>query len=78
MAYRPVVTLDAVVVGVGYSFCDEVQQEWNWTEKYASQPEILRYINWVADKLDLRKDITFNTRVASAFAALKESGLGSR
>jgi cation diffusion facilitator CzcD-associated flavoprotein CzcO len=49
-----------------YSFSDELQQEWNWTEKYATQAEILRYINWVADKLDLRKDITFNTRVSSA------------
>ncbi|GBE67687.1 cyclohexanone monooxygenase [Mycobacterium sp. MFM001] len=114
MAYGPVVTLDAVVVGAGfaglyalhklrsqglsvrvfeaapdvggtwyfnrypgcrcdvesvdycYSFSEELQQEWNWTEKYASQAEILRYINWVADQLDLRKDITFNTRVSSA------------
>jgi len=45
-----------------YSFSDELQQEWTWTEKYATQGEILRYINWVADKLDLRRDITFNTR----------------
>jgi cyclohexanone monooxygenase len=112
--YRPVVTLDAVVVGAGfaglyalhklrsqglsvrvfeaapdvggtwyfnrypgcrcdvesvdycYSFSEELQQQWNWTEKYATQAEILRYINWVADKLDLRTDITFNTRVVSA------------
>ncbi|WP_232070359.1 flavin-containing monooxygenase [Mycobacterium noviomagense] len=49
-----------------YSFSDELQQQWNWTEKYATQAEILRYINWVTDKLDLRKDITFNTRVTSA------------
>jgi len=49
-----------------YSFSDELQQEWNWTEKYATQAEILRYISWVADKLDLRKDITLNTRVTSA------------
>jgi cation diffusion facilitator CzcD-associated flavoprotein CzcO len=48
-----------------YSFSDELQQEWTWTEKYATQGEILRYINWVADKLDLRRDITFNTRVVA-------------
>lgn len=46
-----------------YSFSDELQQEWTWSEKYASQAEILEYINWVADKLDLRDGITFNTRV---------------
>ncbi|MGV0746924.1 flavin-containing monooxygenase [Mycolicibacter heraklionensis] len=49
-----------------YSFSDELQQEWTWTEKYATQSEILDYINWVADKLDLRAGITFNTRVVSA------------
>ena len=49
-----------------YSFSDELQQEWTWTEKYATQSEILRYINWVADKLNLRTGITFNTRVVSA------------
>ncbi len=46
-----------------YSFSDELQQEWTWTEKYATQAEILDHINWVADKLDLRSDITFDTRV---------------
>ncbi|WP_448503483.1 flavin-containing monooxygenase [Mycolicibacterium thermoresistibile] len=49
-----------------YSFSEELQQEWTWTEKYATQAEILDYINWVADKLDLRSGITFNTRVLSA------------
>jgi cyclohexanone monooxygenase len=49
-----------------YSFSDEIQQEWNWTEYYATQPEILRYINFVADKLDLRRDIQLNTRVTAA------------
>ncbi|BBZ36370.1 cyclohexanone monooxygenase [Mycolicibacterium confluentis] len=48
-----------------YSFSDELQQEWTWTEKYATQAEILDYIKWVADKLDLRSGITFNTRVSS-------------
>jgi cyclohexanone monooxygenase len=49
-----------------YSFSDEIQQEWKWSELYASQPEILRYINFVADKLDLRRDIQLNTRVIAA------------
>lgn len=48
-----------------YSFSDELQQEWTWTEKYATQGEILAYIKWVTDKLDLRSGITFNTRVVS-------------
>ena len=49
-----------------YSFSPELEQEWVWTEKYAGQPEILRYIQHVADRFDLRRDITFNTRVSSA------------
>lgn len=48
-----------------YSFSDELQQEWTWTEKYATQGEILEYIKWVADRLDLRSGITFDTRVVS-------------
>ncbi|MBN3512506.1 flavin-containing monooxygenase [Mycolicibacterium nivoides] len=57
---------DVESVDYCYSFSDELQQEWTWTEKYATQSEILEYINWVADKLDLRRDITFETRVSSA------------
>ncbi|OBB59930.1 cyclohexanone monooxygenase [Mycobacterium sp. 852013-51886_SCH5428379] len=57
---------DVESVDYCYSFSDELQQEWTWTEKYATQAEILRYINWVTDKLDLRSDITFDTRVRSA------------
>jgi cyclohexanone monooxygenase len=49
-----------------YSFSDELQREWNWTERYATQPEILRYASFVADKFDLRRDIQFQTRVTSA------------
>lgn len=56
---------DVESVDYCYSFSEELQQEWNWTEKYATQAEILSYINWVADKLDLRRDIAFNTRVVS-------------
>jgi cation diffusion facilitator CzcD-associated flavoprotein CzcO len=57
---------DVESVDYCYSFSDELQQEWNWTEKYATQPEILAYLNWVADKLDLRRDVTVNARVTSA------------
>src|ERR1700752_3025837 len=51
-----------------YSFSDELQQEWDWSERYASQPEILRYANHVADRFDLRPHIQFDTTVnACAF-----------
>ncbi|MEZ4523197.1 MAG: NAD(P)/FAD-dependent oxidoreductase [Thermomicrobiales bacterium] len=49
-----------------YSFSEELQQEWTWSERYAGQPEILRYVNHVADRFDLRRDIQFETRVTSA------------
>jgi cation diffusion facilitator CzcD-associated flavoprotein CzcO len=49
-----------------YSFSPELEQEWRWSERYATQPEILRYINHVADRFDLRKDICFQTRMVSA------------
>jgi len=49
-----------------YSFSKELLQEWNWTEHYSPQPETLRYLNHVADKFNLRKDIQFNTRVRAA------------
>ena len=49
-----------------YSFSEELQQEWGWSEKYATQPEILRYINHVADRFELRPHIRFNARVVDA------------
>ena len=49
-----------------YSFSDELQQEWDWSERYAPQPEILKYANHVADRFDLRRDIQFSTRVERA------------
>jgi cyclohexanone monooxygenase len=49
-----------------YSFSNDLQQEWVWPERYGTQPEILRYINHVADRFDLRRDIQLNTRVTSA------------
>jgi cyclohexanone monooxygenase len=49
-----------------YGFSDELQQEWDWSERYGSQPEILRYINHVADRFDLRRSVQLDTRIASA------------
>ena len=49
-----------------YSFLSELQQEWIWSERFASQPEILAYANHVADRLDLRRDIQFDTRIEAA------------
>jgi cyclohexanone monooxygenase len=49
-----------------YSFDDSIQREWNWSERYATQPEILEYANFVADKFDLRRDMQFETRVTAA------------
>ena len=49
-----------------YSFSDELQQEWEWSERYAPQPEILKYANHVADRFKLRGDIELNTRVDRA------------
>jgi cation diffusion facilitator CzcD-associated flavoprotein CzcO len=48
-----------------YSFDESIVQEWTWTERYPAQPEILRYINFVADRLDLRTSISFDTKVES-------------
>ncbi|MEH6944380.1 flavin-containing monooxygenase [Bacillus sp. JJ722] len=49
-----------------YTFSEELLQEWTWSSRYAAQPEILSYLNYVADKFDLRQDIQFNTRVEEA------------
>jgi cation diffusion facilitator CzcD-associated flavoprotein CzcO len=47
-----------------FSFDEDLQQEWEWTERYSAQPEILRYLNHVADRFDLRRHFRFSTRVA--------------
>ena len=57
---------DIMSVDYSYSFDPELEREWQWSEKYATQPEILAYANHVADKYDLRKDIRFATRVQQA------------
>lgn len=57
---------DIESIHYSYQFDNALQQEWVWTERYATQPEILKYIQHVAERFDLRKDITFNTRVTNA------------
>lgn len=57
---------DVESVQYSYSFSPEVDQAWTWTERYAPQAEILSYLNHVADRFDLRRDIAFSTRVVSA------------
>ena len=49
-----------------YSFSDDLQQEWSWTERFATQPEIMKYLNHVADRFELRQDIRFDTSVTAA------------
>lgn len=67
---------DVESMSYSYSFSDELQQEWTWSHRYAMQPEILRYINHVADKFDLRRDIIFGNRVTSAtFDSVKSKWL---
>ncbi|MDE2303686.1 MAG: NAD(P)/FAD-dependent oxidoreductase [Sphingomonadales bacterium] len=50
-----------------YSFSDEIRKEWKWSCRYPAQPEILEYLNFVADRLDLKKDIEFGTRVTAGY-----------
>src|SRR3954466_2499438 len=49
-----------------YSFSDELLHEWQWTERYPAQEEILRYLQYVAERFDLLRDVSLNTRVTSA------------
>ena len=56
---------DIESIEYSYSFSDEIQQEWVWTETMPAQPEIEAYLNFVADRLDLRRDIRFNTNVVA-------------
>ncbi len=56
---------DIESVNYCYSFSAELLASWTWTERYAAQSEILRYLGHVADRFDLRRDIQFNTRVTS-------------
>ncbi|GDY58952.1 hypothetical protein SVIO_095750 [Streptomyces violaceusniger] len=57
---------DVESMDYSYSFSEELEQEWEWSERYPAQPEILRYLDHVADRFDLRPLIRFDTRVTSA------------
>ena len=57
---------DTDTMEYSYSFDEDLQQEWQWPERYPTQPEILEYLNHVTDRFDLRPDISFNTRVEAA------------
>jgi cation diffusion facilitator CzcD-associated flavoprotein CzcO len=57
---------DIQSLSYSYGFSPELEQDWDWSEKYPTQPEVLRYLNHVADRFDLRRDITFSTRVVGA------------
>ena len=57
---------DIESVDYQFSFSEELLDEWEWTERYAAQPEILRYLEFVADRLDLRRDIELETSVTAA------------
>jgi cation diffusion facilitator CzcD-associated flavoprotein CzcO len=73
---------DIESIEYSYSFSEEIQQEWVWTETMPAQPEIEAYLNFVADRLDLRRDIAFNTKViamtfdedAAAWVVTAETG----
>jgi cation diffusion facilitator CzcD-associated flavoprotein CzcO len=62
----PGARFDSESYSYGYSFSQELLEEWSWDERFASQPETERYLNHVADKFDLRRDIQFKSRVAAA------------
>ena len=57
---------DVLSIDYSYTWDPELDEEWHWSERYATQPEILRYLQHVADKHDLRRDIRFSTRVDDA------------
>src|SRR5438309_8835983 len=62
----PGARFDSESYSYGYSFSKELLEEWDWSEHFAGQPETLRYLNHVADKFELRRDIQFRSRVTAA------------
>lgn len=62
----PGARFDSESYSYGYSFSKELLQEWDWKEHFSAQPETLKYVNYVADKFELRRDIQFSTRVQRA------------
>jgi cation diffusion facilitator CzcD-associated flavoprotein CzcO len=62
----PGARFDSESYSYAYSFSQELLEEWDWSEHFAGQPETLRYLNYVSDKFDLKRDMQFNSRVKSA------------
>ncbi|TMQ10980.1 MAG: NAD(P)/FAD-dependent oxidoreductase [Deltaproteobacteria bacterium] len=62
----PGARVDIQSLEYSYSFSESLQQDWHWTERYAAQPELLRYADHVADRFDLRRDLQLDTRVTGA------------
>ncbi|TBR30576.1 MAG: NAD(P)/FAD-dependent oxidoreductase [Reyranella sp.] len=62
----PGARFDSESYSYGYSFSKELLAEWDWTEHFSPQPETLRYLNHVADRFDLRRDIQFRSKVTAA------------
>ncbi len=62
----PGARVDSESYSYGYSFSEELLNEWDWSEHFASQPEILKYLEYVSEKFHLIKDIQFNSDVSSA------------
>src|SRR5215471_4008766 len=62
----PGARVDLPSIDYSYSFSREIEQEWTWSEEFAAQPELIAYMNFVADRLDLRKHYRFGTRVTAA------------
>ena len=61
---------DVETLDYSFSFCSDLEQEWHWSDRYALQPEILRYAEHVADRFDLRRSIIFDTRVTAAACSI--------
>ncbi len=62
----PGARVDIESLEYSYSFSEDIQQNWKWSERYASQPELMRYLNWVADRLELRPDIQLDSELKTA------------
>lgn len=62
----PGARVDLPSIDYSFSFSPEIEQEWTWSEEFAAQPELLRYINFVAERLDLNKHFQFNTKITGA------------
>lgn len=70
----PGARVDVESMAYCYAFSPELQQDWNWTERYSPQPELLRYANHVADRFSLREHIQLDTRIASAVTRIATAG----